>query len=133
MERELSAVVASKIREFINIETRGHWTWRYTAILSDWVDKGLAELLRYILGRKEGQSVGEEALKTIALRALTDLRYHPKTSFFFFRLALAYFRIRELFDIIKEFPESMSAIEDLKMCITTPDQRDHLVTVFRQA
>jgi len=83
MERELSAVVASKIREFINIETRGDWTRRYTAILSDWVDNGLAELLRYILGRKEGESIGEDALKTIALRALTDLRYHPKTNFLY--------------------------------------------------
>lgn len=75
MERELSAVVAAKIKEFINIETKGDWTRRYTSLLSEWVENGLAELLRYILGRKEGQSVGEEALKTMALRALTDLRF----------------------------------------------------------
>ena len=74
MERELSFVVAEKVREFINIEARGDWGRRYTTILSDWVDNGLAELLRFILGRKEGESVGEDALKTIALRALTDLR-----------------------------------------------------------
>jgi hypothetical protein len=77
MERELSVVVAEKVREFINIEAKGDWGRRYTAILSDWVDSGLAELLRFILGRKEGESVGEDALKTIALRALTDLRYKP--------------------------------------------------------
>lgn len=43
------------------------------------------------------------------------------------------FRINELFDIVKEFPESELAIEDLKICIRTPDQRDQLVTIFRQA
>jgi hypothetical protein len=74
MERELSFVVAEKVREFINIEARGDWGKRYTTILSDWVDKGLADLLRFILGRKDWESVGEDALKTISLRALTDLR-----------------------------------------------------------
>jgi hypothetical protein len=115
MEHELAAVVAVKIREFINIETRADWTRRYTAVLADWVENGLAELLRWILGRRGGEGVGSEALKTVALRALTELRIH------------------ELFDIIKEFPESMCAIEDLKMCIETPEQRDHLVSVFRLA
>ena len=42
-------------------------------------------------------------------------------------------RINELFDIIKEFPESTPAIEDLKMCIISGRQRNHLVNVFRQA
>ena len=41
-------------------------------------------------------------------------------------------RINELFDIIKEFPESTPAIEDLKMCISGR-QRNHLVNTFRQA
>jgi hypothetical protein len=77
MERELSVVVAEKVREFINIEAKGDWTRRYTTILSEWVDNGLAELLRFILGRKDQESVGEDALKTISLRALTDLRYTP--------------------------------------------------------
>lgn len=97
MERELSVVVAEKVREFINIEAKGDWTRRFTNILSEWVDIGLSDLLRFILGRKDGESVGQEALKTIALRALTDLR------------------IEELFDIIKEFPDSTPAIEDLKV------------------
>ena len=42
-------------------------------------------------------------------------------------------RINELFDIIKEFPESKPAMEDLKLCINTPHQRDQLVNIFRQA
>jgi hypothetical protein len=75
MERELSLVVAAKVREFINIEAKGDWNRRYTSILSEWVDNGLAELLRFILERKGEESVGEYALKTIALKALTDLRY----------------------------------------------------------
>src|SRR5271170_5959888 len=77
MERELSVVVAEKVREFINIEARGDWTRRYTGILSEWVEGGLAELLRFILGGTTGErvGVGEEMLKTIALRALTELRY----------------------------------------------------------
>ena len=56
MERELSMVVAEKVREFINIEAKGDWTRRYTTILSDWVDTRLAELLRFILGRQDGES-----------------------------------------------------------------------------
>jgi hypothetical protein len=78
MERELSLVVAAKVREFINIEAKGDWNRRYTSILSEWVDNGLAELLRFILERKGEESVGEYALKTIALKALTDLRYPSK-------------------------------------------------------
>jgi hypothetical protein len=97
MERELSVVVAEKVREFIHIEAKGDWSRRFTNILSEWVDNGLSELLRFILGRKEGENIGQGALKMIALRALTDLR------------------IDELFDIIKEFPESTPAIEDLKV------------------
>lgn len=76
MERELSVVVTDKVREFIEIEARGDWKRRCTGTLSEWVDNGLAELLRFILGRQVGESVGEDALKTIALRALTDLRYY---------------------------------------------------------
>jgi hypothetical protein len=125
VERELSVVVTDKVREFINIETKGDWKRRYATRLSEWVDKGLADLLRFVLGRQEGECVGEDALKTIALRALTDLRYCPERT--------PNGRIDELFDIIKEFPESASAIEDLKMSIETPGQRDHLVTVFRQS
>lgn len=75
MERELSVVVDEKVREFINIEAKGDWTRRYTSVLSDWVDNDLAELLRFILGRRGNESVGEDTLKTIAMRALTDLRY----------------------------------------------------------
>jgi len=97
MERELSVVVAEKIREFIDIEARGDWRRRYTNILSEWVDNGLSELLGFILGRKQRENIGQETLRMIALRALTDLR------------------IDELFDIIKEFPESTPAIEDLKV------------------
>lgn len=80
MERELSVVVAEKVREFINIEARGDWTRRYTGILSDWVENGLADLLKYILGAgAERGSVGEEMLKTIASKALMELRYHSNT------------------------------------------------------
>ena len=77
MERELSVVVAEKVREFINIEAKGDWTRRYTGVLSEWVEGGLAELLRFILGGTLGErvGVGEEMLKTIVLRALTELRY----------------------------------------------------------
>ena len=77
MERELSVVVAEKVREFINIEAKGDWGRRYTTILSEWVDNGLAELLRFILGRKEKENIGEDTLKTIALSALTELRFAP--------------------------------------------------------
>jgi len=73
-ELELSVVVADKVREFVNIELQGNWEKRYSNVLTSWVENELAELLRYILGREPGESVGEEALKTIALRALTDLR-----------------------------------------------------------
>jgi len=78
MERELSVVVAEKVREFIYIEARGDWTRRYTGILTEWVDNGLADLLKYILGNggeTERVGVGEDMLKTIALKALTELRY----------------------------------------------------------
>lgn len=126
MERELSIVIAEKVREFINIEAKRDWRRRFTTILSEWVDNGLAELLRFILGREDGESVGEDVLKTIALRALTELRYN------LLRIKIN-FRINELFDIIKELPESTPAIEDLMICINTPQQRDHIVNVFRQA
>jgi len=75
MERELSVVVAEKVREFIYIEAKEDWTRRYTGILTDWVDNGLADLLKFILGGEGRNGVGEETLKTIALRALTELRY----------------------------------------------------------
>jgi hypothetical protein len=74
MERELSVVITIKIKEFIFIEARGDWNRRYTTVLSDWIDSGLAGLLKYILGRKDGESVGGDILKSIALRALMDLR-----------------------------------------------------------
>lgn len=74
-ELELSVVVAEKVREFVNIELQGNWETRYSSVLTAWVENELAELLRYILGRGPGESVGEEALKAIALRALTDLRF----------------------------------------------------------
>ena len=71
MERELSFVVAEKVREFINIEARGDWGQRYTTLLSDWVDKGLAELLRFILGRKEGETPHiAEATGSLVVRVL---------------------------------------------------------------
>jgi hypothetical protein len=75
LERELSSVVAEKVREFIYIEAKGDWKRRYTSLITEWVDGDFAELLRFILGRNEGESVGQNALKTIALRALTELRY----------------------------------------------------------
>jgi|SRR5579862_8554796 len=73
-ELELSVVVAQKVREFVNVELRGNWETQYSNVLTTWVEEELGELLRYVLMRESGESVGEEALKTIALRALTDLR-----------------------------------------------------------
>eukprot|EP00057_Strongylocentrotus_purpuratus_P022334 XP_011676808.1 PREDICTED: anaphase-promoting complex subunit 2-like [Strongylocentrotus purpuratus] len=46
---------------------------------------------------------------------------------------LAELRIQELFNIIVEFPESMSALNDLKSCLEKTDLRTKLVQSLRSA
>ncbi|CAI5787350.1 anaphase-promoting complex subunit 2 [Podarcis lilfordi] len=51
---------------------------------------------------------------------------------FFYRLYTA-MRIEELFGIIRDFPDSKPAIEDLKFCLERTNQRQHLLTSLKSA
>ncbi|KAI0478819.1 Cullin family protein [Xylariaceae sp. FL0804] len=86
--------------------------------LSDWIENCYSRLAVEVMDRLGGPDISwvdMERWKEIAVGRLAALR------------------IRELFDIVLNWPSSEGAIDDLRFSVTTPDRRLYLTTAFSVA
>ncbi|KFR15832.1 Anaphase-promoting complex subunit 2, partial [Opisthocomus hoazin] len=93
--------------------------------LAQWIEKVIGWLSRVFLQEGPLARSSPEASST-----LKCWRCHVQR--FFYRI-YASMRIEELFSIIRDFPESKPAVEDLKFCLERTNQRQQLLSSLKSA
>lgn len=93
------------------------------ASVSDWVENQFGRVALLVLSQidESGMPAGSVSL--------ADVQQWKETAIG----RLAALRIRELFDIVLEWPASKGALDDLKASVTTPQRRWELTTAFSAA
>lgn len=93
----------------------------FVPALSHWLDAVVGGWLALI--ESDGSNVEQPA---VTAKRVAELQRMAQEE-------LCKLRIRELFDIIVDFPDSLPAIQDLRTCLTTAEQRALLLSSLRAA
>uniref|UniRef100_A0AAR2IHC1 Anaphase-promoting complex subunit 2 n=1 Tax=Pygocentrus nattereri TaxID=42514 RepID=A0AAR2IHC1_PYGNA len=121
LERVSSEAVTSILHRLIEQRMeqrcRGEYESSFLADFNDWLEQVLGWLSR-VFASEPGGAI------------LQRWRCHMHQ--FFCRIYVN-MRIEELFSIIRDFPESIPAIEDLKFCLERTNQRQQLLTSLKSA
>ncbi|KAL7631637.1 UNVERIFIED_CONTAM: hypothetical protein RMT77_018062 [Armadillidium vulgare] len=92
--------------------------------LENWVEKVSTEWLEFIYSTNPGSSQDQKSsFKKGKIEMYKSAMYHKYTST----------RIKQLFNIVIEYPDSQPALEDLRECLEKTDLRDTLVKSLKQA
>uniref|UniRef100_A0A8C1FG76 Anaphase-promoting complex subunit 2 n=2 Tax=Cyprinus carpio TaxID=7962 RepID=A0A8C1FG76_CYPCA len=125
LERVSSEAVTSILHQLIEQRMeqrcRGEYESSFLTDFNDWLGQVLGWLSRVFASKVE--EVGTNALLQ---------RWHCHMHQFFCRIYVN-MRIEELFSIIRDFPESIPAIEDLKFCLERTNQRQQLLASLKSA
>ncbi|OLL25396.1 Anaphase-promoting complex subunit 2 [Neolecta irregularis DAH-3] len=108
----VAEVIASSMKDYISENFANEWEASVLPQMTDWISQKVFTFVHQVCQNQDDNL--REILEGLAKRSLVDLR----TS--------------ELFDIIKDFPYSESAIDDLKVPNNTP-QRTQIVQTFQEA
>ncbi|KAI2664220.1 Anaphase-promoting complex subunit 2 [Labeo rohita] len=138
LERVSSEAVTSILHQLIEQRMeqrcRGEYESSFLTDFNDWLGQVLGWLSRVFASKVE--EVGSNATPTGGTtgqpaNALLQ-RWHCHMHQFFCRIYVN-MRIEELFSIIRDFPESIPAIEDLKFCLERTNQRQQLLASLKSA
>lgn len=138
LERVSSEAVTSILHRLIEQRMeqrcRGEYESSFLTDFNDWLGQVLGWLSRVFASKVE--EVGSDATPTNSktgqpTSALLQ-RWHCHMHQFFCRIYVN-MRIEELFSIIRDFPESIPAIEDLKFCLERTNQRQQLLASLKSA
>ncbi|XP_062409777.1 anaphase-promoting complex subunit 2 [Sardina pilchardus] len=144
LERVSSDAVTSILHKLIEQRMeqrcRGEYEISFLSDFQGWLDQVLGWVSRVFVSevdvrRTPGSAVvlgcsGERAAGQQNSAILQRWRHHMQQ---FFCRIYASMRIEELFSIIRDFPESLPAIEDLKFCLDRTSQRQQLLTSLKSA
>ncbi|XP_056091772.1 anaphase-promoting complex subunit 2 [Rhinichthys klamathensis goyatoka] len=138
LERVSSEAVTSILHQLIEQRMeqrcRGEYESSFLTDFNDWLGQVLGWLSRVFASKVE--EVENDATTTDGktgqpTNALLQ-RWHCHMHQFFCRIYVN-MRIEELFSIIRDFPESIPAIEDLKFCLERTNQRQQLLASLKSA
>ncbi|XP_071947983.1 anaphase-promoting complex subunit 2-like [Antedon mediterranea] len=117
----ITGIIHTRIQQHVKNSCHGEFEVSFLDNLEEWLnDKVVAWLTNICQGNSTTTS---DAAETIA-------KWKDRLQYFLYQ-TFAKLRIQELFNIIVEFPESMKALEDLKMCLKKTDLRSHLIRSLR--
>ncbi|XP_069603848.1 anaphase-promoting complex subunit 2 isoform X1 [Ranitomeya imitator] len=127
LERICSEPVTTLLHKMIELRMekrcRGDYERSFLNEFQEWIEKVIGWLSKVFL--QDGSSSTPESSSTLK-------RWRCHVQRFFYRL-YANMRIDELFCIIRDFPESKPAIEDLKFCLERTNQRQQLLSCLKTA
>ncbi|KAB5522357.1 hypothetical protein PHYPO_G00158620 [Pangasianodon hypophthalmus] len=113
---------------------RGEYERSFLSDFNDWLEQVLGWLSRVFaseVGEASSSSLPTDGkLDYVGSTILQRWRCHMQQ--FFCRIYVN-MRIEELFSIIRDFPESTPAVEDLKFCLERTNQRQQLLTSLKSA
>ncbi|XP_038623917.1 anaphase-promoting complex subunit 2 [Tachyglossus aculeatus] len=104
---------------------RGEYETSFLNEFQEWIEKVIGWLSQVFLPEGAGPVPASEAGGSLR-------RWRCHVQRFFYRI-YASLRIEELFSIIRDFPESKPAIEDLKYCLERTSQRQQLLSSLKTA
>ncbi|KZS92899.1 hypothetical protein SISNIDRAFT_474501 [Sistotremastrum niveocremeum HHB9708] len=122
-ESLLASVVYQQIELRVAETCPKEWTSRKLADLRTWLKEKIVPWLAAPYAR--GARTVEDA-RAMVSGIISRFDFHVCRT-------LCDLRIKEIFDIIVDYPDSMDALIDLKECLTRVDQRPQLVTALRKA
>ncbi|MBN3272417.1 ANC2 protein, partial [Polyodon spathula] len=117
----VTTILHSLIEQRMEARCRGEYERSFLSDFQEWLEKVNGWLSKVFLSPTPSLE-GEATLKR--------WRCHMHS---FFCLIYVSMRIEELFSIIRDFPDSKPAIEDLKYCLERTGQRQQLLTSLKSA
>ncbi|CAL8305233.1 unnamed protein product [Merluccius merluccius] len=132
----VTSIMHTLLEQRMEQHCRGEYERSFLLDFQEWLELVLGWLARVFASTEEG--VGTPQVTTPARGAsgqapgslLQQWRRHMHQ---FFCRVYVNMRIEELFSIIRDFPESKPAIEDLKFCLERTNQRQQLLTSLKSA
>nr|XP_054356609.1 anaphase-promoting complex subunit 2 isoform X3 [Pongo pygmaeus] len=112
-------------RERMEDRCRGEYERSFLREFHKWIERVVGWLGKVFLQDSPARPASPEAGNTLR-------RWRCHVQRFFYRI-YASLRIEELFSIIRDFPDSRPAIEDLKYCLERTDQRQQLLVSLKAA
>nr|XP_055056971.1 anaphase-promoting complex subunit 2 [Misgurnus anguillicaudatus]XP_055056972.1 anaphase-promoting complex subunit 2 [Misgurnus anguillicaudatus] len=130
----VTSILHKRIEQRMEERCRGEYESSFLSDFNEWLGRVLGWLSRVFPSKVE--EVGNNATPTDEktgqpANALLH-RWHCHMQQFFCRIYVN-MRIEELFSIIRDFPESIPAIEDLKFCLERTNQRQQLLSSLKAA
>uniref|UniRef100_A0A8D0Q507 Anaphase-promoting complex subunit 2 n=1 Tax=Sus scrofa TaxID=9823 RepID=A0A8D0Q507_PIG len=129
LERVSAEAVTSTLhqvtRERMEDRCRGEYERSFLREFHKWIERVVGWLGKVFLQEGPSRPASAEAGSTLR-------RWRCHVQRFFYRI-YAGLRIEELFSIIRDFPDSRPAIEDLKYCLERTDQRQQLLVSLKAA
>ncbi|XP_072176276.1 anaphase-promoting complex subunit 2-like [Diadema setosum] len=122
----VTSIIHQKIKHHVDQLCAGEFETSFSAPLEKWLDKKVMGWLHLVFFGKNAERPQSPVLSQSLNQWKERLQYYLYQT-------LAELRIQELFNIIVEFPESMSALNDLKSCLEKTDLRAKLVQSLRGA
>ncbi|EPY88303.1 anaphase-promoting complex subunit 2 [Camelus ferus] len=112
-------------RERMEDRCRGEYERSFLREFHKWIERVVGWLGKVFLQDGPSRPTSPEAGNTLR-------RWRCHVQRFFYRI-YAGLRIEELFSIIRDFPDSRPAVEDLKYCLERTDQRQQLLVSLKAA
>ncbi|XP_041831134.1 anaphase-promoting complex subunit 2 [Melanotaenia boesemani] len=130
----VTSILHKLIEQRMDQHCRGEYERSFLQEFQEWLELVLGWLSKVFASEAEGEgpvsggpgSPGAQPKSSI----MKQWRCHMHQ--FFCRIYVN-MRIEELFSIIRDFPESKAAIEDLKFCLERTNQRQQLLTSLKSA
>ncbi|MFT7817668.1 anaphase-promoting complex subunit 2 [Arapaima gigas] len=137
LERVSSEAVTSILHRLIEQRMeqrcRGEYESSFLSDFQEWLEHVLGWLSRVFVSEAGGPRAGTATGGPVGQPGNAVLqRWRCHMHQFFCRIYVN-MRIEELFSIIRDFPESKPAIEDLKFCLERTNQRQQLLTSLKSA
>ncbi|XP_034566963.1 anaphase-promoting complex subunit 2 [Notolabrus celidotus] len=135
----VTSILHKLIEQRMEQHCRGEYERSFLLEFQEWLELVLGWLSKVFASEAEGDSLPSTPGVLTAPSALAG---QPGSSVLkqwrchmhqFFCRIYVNMRIEELFSIIRDFPESKAAIEDLKFCLERTNQRQQLLTSLKSA
>ncbi|XP_034045788.1 anaphase-promoting complex subunit 2 isoform X2 [Thalassophryne amazonica] len=130
----VTSILHKLIEQRMEQHCRGEYERSFLLEFQEWLELVLGWLSKVFVSEADGggpvPAPGDALRVQPTSSVLKQWRCHMHQ--FFCRIYVN-MRIEELFSIIRDFPESKAAIEDLKFCLERTNQRQQLLTSLRSA
>ncbi|MED6231555.1 hypothetical protein ATANTOWER_027918 [Ataeniobius toweri] len=133
----ITSILHRLIEQRMERHCRGEYERSFLLEFQEWLELVLGWLGKVFASKRDGDAAITPAANVPSVQGsqpassvLKQWRCHMHQ--FFCRIYVN-MRIEELFSIIRDFPESKPAIEDLKFCLERTNQRQQLLTSLKSA